>query len=58
MNVRLDSSAPRQGRWIGHVIRFVVGGAITVGAGLLAKAAGPVVGGLVLAVPSRQRWRW
>ena len=35
-----------------HVVRFVLGGAVTVGAGLIAKHWGPVVGGLFLAFPA------
>ena len=35
-----------------NVVRFVFGGAITVGAGLLARKFGPAVGGLFLAFPA------
>lgn len=35
-----------------HVVRFVLGGAVTVAAGLIARHWGPVVGGLFLAFPA------
>ena len=35
-----------------YVTRFVLGGAITVATGLIAKAFGPVTGGLFLALPA------
>ncbi len=35
-----------------YAVRFVLGGAATVGAGLIAKHWGPVVGGLFLAFPA------
>jgi Protein of unknown function (DUF3147) len=39
-------------RWYELAVRFVFGGAITVIAGVLAKAYGPVFGGLFLAFPA------
>lgn len=39
-------------RWWEYVLRFVFGGAITVVAGVIAGAYGPVVGGLFLAFPA------
>jgi hypothetical protein len=35
-----------------HILRFVLGGAVTVGAGLIARYWGPVIGGLFLAFPA------
>jgi hypothetical protein len=35
-----------------HVVRFVLGGAVTVAAGLIARHWGPVIGGLFLAFPA------
>jgi hypothetical protein len=35
-----------------HLVRFVLGGAVTVAAGLIAKRWGPVIGGLFLAFPA------
>jgi hypothetical protein len=35
-----------------HVVRFVLGGAVTVAAGLIARQWGPVIGGLFLAFPA------
>jgi hypothetical protein len=52
MSIRLDPSALRQTHWHGHLLRFVLGGLVTVGTGLVAEAGGPVVGGLFLAFPS------
>ena len=44
---RLRQTKPRE-----YLIRFVFGGLVTVGAGLVATRWGPVVGGLFLAFPS------
>jgi len=52
MKIRIDPSALRHGHWYGHVLRFVLGGAITVAAGLVAKGFGPVIGGFLLAYPA------
>jgi len=52
MRVRPDLAPLRQTRWHGHVLRFAAGGLATVATGLIAKAAGPVVGGLFLAFPA------
>jgi hypothetical protein len=38
--------------WWEYAVRFVFGGAITVAAGLIAKAFGPGIGGLFLAFPA------
>jgi len=50
--VRLNPSALRDIRWYQYVIRFALGGAMTVIAGLIASRFGPVVGGLFLAFPA------
>ncbi|MDB4942050.1 MAG: hypothetical protein JWP97_1584 [Labilithrix sp.] len=39
-------------KWWEHLLRFVFGGLVTVGAGLVAQKWGPHVGGLFLAFPS------
>lgn len=52
MIVRLHPSALRDMRWYEYAIRFVLGGAMTVIAGLIAARFGPVVGGLFLAFPA------
>src|SRR5262249_43273274 len=52
MIVRLNPSALRDIRWYEYVIRFALGGAMTVIAGLIASRFGPVVGGLFLAFPA------
>ena len=44
MIVKIDISTLRQMRWHEYVVRFVFGGAITVGAGLLARKFGPARG--------------
>ena len=52
MQIRIDTSGLRQTKWYEAAIRFILGGAITVVAGLLAKKFGPAVGGLFLAFPA------
>lgn len=52
MIVRLHLSALRETRWYEYVIRFVLGGTVTLIAGLIAARFGPVVGGLFLAFPA------
>ena len=52
MIVRLNPSALRDIRWYEYVIRFALGGAMTVIAGLIASRFGPIVGGLFLAFPA------
>jgi hypothetical protein len=52
MIVRLQTSALRDIRWYEYAVRFVLGGATTVIAGLIAARFGPVVGGLFLAFPA------
>ena len=52
MIVQFNPSALRQTRWYECLIRFVLGGAMTVVAGFVAARFGPVVGGLFLAFPA------
>lgn len=52
MRVRADAGMLRHTDWQGHLLRFVAGGLVTVATGLVAKAFGPVVGGLFLALPA------
>ena len=52
MIVQLNLSALRETRWYDYAIRFVLGGAMTVIAGLIAARFGPVVGGLLWAFPA------
>jgi hypothetical protein len=52
MIVRFQLSALRQTRWDEYLLRFLLGGAMTVVAGLIAAHFGPVVGGLFLAFPA------
>jgi len=52
MRVHPDLELLRHTQWHGHVVRFVAGGLVTVATGLIAKAAGPVIGGLFLAFPA------
>ena len=52
MLVSLHPAALKQTRWYEYLIRFVFGGLVTAGAGLIAKEFGPTVGGLFLAFPA------
>ena len=52
MRIRFDPGPLRESRLSGHALRFAIGGAVTVATGLVAKAFGPVVGGLFLALPA------
>jgi len=52
VRIRLDPEALKHSQARGHALRFAVGGAVTVGTGLVAKAAGPEIGGLLLALPA------
>jgi len=52
MNIRMDLSALRQTKWQEYATRFLLGGAITAAAGIMAKNFGPVAGGLFLAFPA------
>ena len=50
--IKLHTDTLKQTKWYETVIRFALGGAITVCAGLLAKKFGPGVAGLFLAFPA------
>ena len=50
--VQIKASALLQTRWYEYVVRFVLGGGMTVTAGLIAARFGPVIGGLFLAFPA------
>ena len=50
--IQVDASALRRTGWREYALRFVLGGAITVAANLIAQRFGPVVGGLFLAFPA------
>jgi MFS family permease len=52
MIVRFKPSVLCQTRWYEYLVRFALGGAMTVVAGLIAARFGPVVGGLFLAFPA------
>jgi len=52
MKVSADFSALKKTKWYEYAVRFLLGGAVTVVAGLLAKHYGPVFGGLFLAFPA------
>jgi len=52
MQIKVDTSVIGQTRWNEYAIRFLFGGLITAGAGIIAKKFGPVVGGLFLAFPA------
>jgi hypothetical protein len=52
MKILINLAALRQVKWYEHFTRFLLGGLISVGAGLIAKAFGPTVGGLFLAFPA------
>ncbi len=52
MNVQLDWGALRSSDWKQFALRFLIGGLITVAAGLIAKGFGPELGGLFLAFPA------
>jgi hypothetical protein len=52
MPVKIELSALAQGHWHEYAIRFILGGAITVFAGVVAAEWGPAVAGLFLAFPA------
>jgi hypothetical protein len=52
MIVSLDFSSLQRMRWYEWALRFVLGGLVTVLAGVLAQFFGPVFGGLFLAFPA------
>jgi hypothetical protein len=50
--IRVSLSSLREGRWYEYVIRFALGGAATVFAGIISSRYGASVGGLFLALPA------
>jgi MFS family permease len=52
MRIGANFSSLKQTSLRQHLVRFVLGGAVTVAAGLIARRWGPVVGGLFLAFPA------
>jgi Protein of unknown function (DUF3147) len=52
MIIRAKLSSLKEGRWYEYAIRFALGGAITLMAGIIADICGPATGGLFLAFPA------
>jgi hypothetical protein len=52
VRIRFDPTPVKESRPSGHLLRFGIGGAVTVCAALVAKAGGPRIGGLCLALPA------
>jgi hypothetical protein len=52
VQIKIDLGTLKETRWYEFAIRFILGGVITVLAGLIAKKFGPVIGGLFLAFPA------
>ena len=50
--VTVHVSELARGRWYEYASRFLIGGFVTAGAGIVAKEFGPAVGGLFLAFPA------
>jgi Protein of unknown function (DUF3147) len=48
----VDVGALKQGHWYQFVVRFILGGAVTVATGLVARHWGPLIGGLFLSFPA------
>jgi hypothetical protein len=52
MKIKVNLGAVFKTKWHEYAVRFVIGGGITVAAGLIADRFGPVIGGLFLAFPA------
>ena len=52
MIVRAKLSALKRGHWYEYLVRFALGGLVTVAAGVVADIWGPAAGGLFLAFPA------
>lgn len=52
MTISIDLDGLRRTQWHEYAVRFVFGGLITAGAGLIAHRYGPGMGGLFLAFPA------
>lgn len=50
--ISVGTSALKRAKWWEYVLRFVLGGFVTAGAGVIAQKCGPSVGGLFLAFPA------
>jgi hypothetical protein len=48
----VDFSSLRDARWHQFMVRFILGGTVTLCTGLIAQHWGPVIGGLFLAFPA------
>lgn len=52
MKIKVDTSPLRESSWTGHLLRFAIGGVVTVAVGLFTKVTDAKAGGLMLAIPS------
>jgi hypothetical protein len=52
MKIKVNLGAIFKTKWYEYAVRFVIGGGITVAAGLIADRFGPAIGGLFLAFPA------
>ena len=52
MKIEFNPSAVASATWREYAIRFLLGGLVTAGAGLIARKFGPVIGGLFMAFPA------
>lgn len=52
MRVKIETSGLKATNWQQLLLRFVFGGLVTAGAGVIAKVYGPAIGGLFLAFPA------
>ncbi|HEY2780590.1 MAG TPA: DUF3147 family protein [Steroidobacteraceae bacterium] len=52
MIIRISLSSLRRTRWQDYLIRFLLGGSVSLITGMIAKEFGPVIGGLFLAFPA------
>lgn len=52
MRIRFNPAPLKESTLAGHAFRFAMGGAVTVGTGLVAQTWGAAVGGLFLALPA------
>jgi hypothetical protein len=52
LKVKVNFSVLKETKWYEYGARFLIGGGITVFAGMIAKKFGPTVGGLFLAFPA------
>jgi hypothetical protein len=52
LKVKVNLSVVKETEWYEYAVRFVIGGGITVFAGIIANKFGPTVGGLFLAFPA------